>query len=451
VSATLERKAADPREALSGLVAAARAAGAEAADAMLVAGASLSVQMRLGEVEAVERSEGYDIGLRVFVGARQAIVSTTDADARGFAALAERAVAMARAVPEDPFGGLPDRVPALADLPLDMDDGVEPDVAALTARARRAEEAARAVPGVTNSEGAEAGWRRSVVALAASNGFSGTYTRSGHSLSVTALAGQGTGMERDYDYASATYLSDLDDPETLGRNAGTHAVRRLNPIRPATGRLPVVLDPRVAPSILGHLTGAANGASVARGTSFLRDAMGTRILAPGLTVRDDPTRPRGPRSRPFDAEGMPTAPLAIVEDGVLQHWILDARSARQLGLSSNGRAARGVGSPPSPATTNLWLEPGPLSPEALMADIAEGLYVTEMIGSSINANTGDYSRGASGYMIRNGALAEAFSGVTLAGNLKEIFLHMTPASDLHFRRGTDSPTLRIDGLTMAGG
>ncbi|WP_342452982.1 TldD/PmbA family protein [Pararoseomonas indoligenes] len=450
MSATAEAPVTDTREALAALVAAARAAGADAADAMLAAGASLSVQMRLGEVEQVERSEGFDIGLRVFVGRRQAIVSTTDSDPRGFAALAERAVAMARAVPEDPFGFLPDLVPSLADLPLDMDDGVEPDVASLTTRARRAEEAARAIPGVTNSEGADAGWHRTVVALAASNGFSGTYTRSGHSLSVTALAGQGTGMERDYDYASATHLSELDEPETLGRSAGERAVRRLNPIRPATARLPVLYDPRVAGSILGHLTAAANGASVARGTSFLRESMGQRIMAPGLTVRDDPTRPRGLRSRPFDAEGMPTAPLAIVEDGVLQHWLLDWRSARQLGLASNGRASRAVGGPPSPSTSNLWLEPGALTPEALMADIAEGLFVTEMIGTSINATTGDYSRGASGFMIRNGELAEPFSGVTLAGNLREIFLNITPANDLRFRRGTDSPTLRIDGLTMAG-
>ena len=448
MSETLDR--ADPRETLASLVSAARAAGADAADAMLAAGASLSLQMRLGEVENVERAEGFDIGLRVFVGKRQAIVSTTDADPRGFAALAERAVAMARTVPEDPFGGLPDRVPSIAGTPLDMDDGVEPDVAALTARARRAEDAARAIPGVTNSEGADAGWSRTVIALAASNGFAGTYTRSGHSLSVTALAGQGTGMERDYDYASATHLSDLDAPETLGRNAGERAVRRLNPIRPPTARLPVIYDPRVAGSIVGHLVGAANGASVARGTSFLRDRMGTQVMAKGLTIRDDPTRPRGPRSRPFDAEGMPTGPLAIVEDGVLRHWLLDWRAARQLNLASNGRAARAVGGTPSPSSTNLWLEAGALSPEALMADIVEGLYVTEMIGTSINGLTGDYSRGASGYMIRGGQLAEAFSGVTIAGNLLEMFLHITPADDLRFRRGTDSPTLRIDGLTMAG-
>jgi PmbA protein len=441
----------EPRQTLADLVAAARGAGADSADAMLASGTSLSVTLRLGEVEQVERSEGLDIGLRVFVGKRQAIVSTTDPDPRGFAALAERAVAMARAVPEDPFGGLPDSVPPLpSDLPLDLADGAEPDVAALTARARIAEDAARAVPGVSNSEGAESGWGRTEVTLVASNGFSGGYARTSHSISVTALAGSGTGMERDYDYSSAVHLSDLDDPAVLGRNAGERAVRRLNPTRPRTARLPVVFDPRVAGSLIGHLAGAANGASVARGTTFLRDRMGQQVMARGLTLRDDPLRPRGLRSRPFDAEGMPARPLAVVEDGVLQCWLLDWRSARQLSLESNGRASRGVGGPPSPSTTNLWLEPGVVTPAELMADIAEGLYVTEMIGMGVNGLTGDYSRGAAGFMIRNGELAEPVSGITLAGNLREMFLNMAPANDLRFRRGTDAPTVRVEGLTLAG-
>ncbi|WP_426959960.1 TldD/PmbA family protein [Muricoccus radiodurans] len=440
----------DPRERLAELVAAARRAGADAADALLASGASLSVAMRLGEVEHVERSEDVDIGLRVFLGKRQAIVSTTDPDPRGFAALAERAVAMARAVPEDPFGGLPDSVPPLPATDLDLDDGQEPDVAALTERARTAEDAARAVPGITNSEGAEAGWRRTRIALVASNGFAGGYIRRNHSLSVTALAGQGTGMERDYEYASAVHLADLDDPATLGHRAAEKAVLRLNPTRPRTARIPVVYDPRVSNSLVGHLTGAVNGASVARGTTFLRDRLGQAVMAPGLTLRDDPLRPRGLRSRPFDAEGMPGQPRAVVQDGVLTTWILDWRSARQLGLASTGHASRGVSGPPSPATTNLWLEPGTRTPAELMADIAEGLYVTEMIGSGVNGLTGDYSRGATGFMIRNGALAEPVSGITIAGNLKDMFLHMTPANDLRFRYGTNAPTIRVEGLTLAG-
>ncbi|UFN46818.1 TldD/PmbA family protein [Roseomonas sp. OT10] len=435
---------------LGDLVAAARAAGADAADALLAQGMALSVARRLGKVEKVERAEGLDLGLRVFVGRRQAIVSTTDPDPAGFAALAERAVAMARAVPEDAFAGLPEAV--RFDPPeLDLADPAEPDVAALTDRAAAAEEAALAVAGVTNSEGAEAGWSRSAVTLVASNGFAGQYARTGHSISVTALAGSGTGMERDYDWSSTVHLSDLEDPAALGRAAGERAVRRLNPTRPATARRPVVYDPRVAGSLLGHLSAAINGAAVARGTTFLAGRLGEAVMAPGITVRDDPTRPRGLRSRPFDGEGQPGRPRAVVEGGVLTTWFLDSRTARQLGLATTGHASRGVSGPPSPAPSNLWLEPGSMSPAELMADIAEGIYVTELIGMGVNGLTGDYSRGAAGFMIRNGALAEPVSGLTIAGTLPQIFLAMTPANDLRFRRGTDSPTVRVDGLTIAGG
>jgi PmbA protein len=437
-------------EMLDALVAAARAAGADAADALLVQGTSLSVSRRLGAVEHLERAEGFDLGLRVFVGKRQAIVSSTDPDRAGFATLAERAVAMARAVPEDRFSGLPEAVPALA-RDLDLDDSAEPGAEDLLARAAAAEEAALATPGVTNSNGAEAGFHRARIAILASNGFAGEYARSSHSVSVSAVAGQGTAMERDYDHSVAVHLADLEGAAGLGRSAGERAVRRLNPTRPASRRLTVVYDPRVAGSLLGHLTAALNGAAVARGTSFLRDRMGERVLAAGMTVRDDPLRRRGLRSRPFDGEGTPGEGLALVEDGVLRSWVLDWRSARQLGLRSTGHASRGVSSPPSPATTNLWLEPGSVSPAALMSDIEEGFYVTEMMGSSVNAVTGDYSRGASGFMIRRGELAEAAAGVTIAGNLKDMFLHMAAADDLRFRRGVDAPTLRVDGMTLAGG
>jgi PmbA protein len=440
---------------LADLVAAAKRAGADAADALFAEGASLSVQRRLGQTEHVERAESRDIGLRVFVGHRQAIVATTDTSPAGFARLAERAVAMARAVPEDPHAGLaeaPDGAAGLAArlAALDLEDAAGPDVASLTARAAAAEDAARAVAGVTNTEGAEAGFGRAAVAIVASNGFAGSYARTSHSVSVTAVAGAGTGMERDYDYATATHLAGLEDAATLGRRAGEQAVARLNPTRPATATMPVVYHPRVASSLLGHLTSAINGASVARGTSFLKDALGTALFGPAIAIHDDPTRPRGLRSRPFDAEGMATAPRAIVEGGVLTTWILDCRTARMLGLATTGHASRGVAGPPSPATTNVWLAPGTVSPAALMADIAEGLYITELIGMGINPVTGDYSRGAAGFMIRNGALAEPVAEITVAGNLKDMFARMVPANDLVFRRGTDSPTLRIDGLTVAG-
>ncbi len=437
-------------ERLAALVEAARRAGADAADALLFDSASLSVQRRLGKLEQLERAESLDIGLRVFLGARVATISSTQTEPERFAALAERAVAMARAVPEDPFAGIPEARPPADAAALDLLDATEPDADALITRAGMAEEAALAVPGVTNSEGAEAGWQRTRVALVTSRGFAGEWARSGHSLSATALAGQGTAMERDYDYSSAVHLADLEDAAIIGRRAGEQAVARLNPRRPATARIPVVFSPRVAGSLLGHLSSAINGAAVARGTSFLKDSMGKPVLAPGLRVMDDAVRPRGLRSKPFDGEGTPCAPLALVEDGVLRSWLLDWRSARQLGLASTGHASRGTGGPPGPASTNLWLAPGQVTPAALMADIAEGLYVAEMIGMGVNPVTGDYSRGAAGFMIRHGELAEPVSEITIAGKLQEMFLRMAPANDLVFRRGTDAPTIRVDGMVLAG-
>lgn len=437
-------------ETLAALVEAARRAGADAADALLVNSQALSVQRRLGKIEQLERSESFDLGLRVFLGQRQAIVSTSDPAPRGFAALAERAVAMARVVPEDPFAGLPAAPDGLTVHALDLADPHEPSAEELIARAAAAEEAALAVPGVSNSEGADASWSRHAIALVASNGFAGEYSRTGHSVSATALAGSGTGMERDYDYSAAVHLADLDDPAALGRHAGERAVRRLNPRRPKTAKLPVVFDPRVAGSLLGHLAGAINGAAVARGTSFLRDNLGERIMPPGTTVYDDPTRRRGLRSRPFDGEGMAGQKRAIIEDGVLTTWVLDWRSARQLGLASTGHASRGTSGPPSPATTNLWLAPGAMTPRALMADIREGLYVTELIGMGVNGVTGDYSRGAAGFMIRDGELAEPVSELTIAGNLRDMLGRLHAADDLTFKRGTDAPTVRIDDLTLAG-
>jgi PmbA protein len=436
---------------LSDLIARARAAGADAADAVLVAGASLSVQRRLGQTEHLERSEGRDLGLRVFVGRRSAIVSSTAVDPAGFAALAERAVAMARVVPEDPYAGLADEALAQDAGPLDLNDPAEPSAEALIARAALAEDAARAVPGVTNSEGADAGFGRTEVVLVTSAGFAATFQRSSHSISATALAGSGTAMQRDYDYSSAVHLSDLEDAAAIGHSAGERAVTRMNPTRPTTKKMPVVYDPRVASSLLGHLSGAINGASVARGTSFLKDKLHHRILPAGVDVVDDPRRHRGLRSRPFDGEGVPTAELVLVEDGVLLTWLLDSRSARQLGLRGNARASRGTGGPPSPSATNLFMRPGSMTPAELMADIKEGVYVTELIGMGVNGLTGDYSRGAAGFMIRDGAIAEPVAEITVAGTLPEMFAHLLPANDLRFRRGTDAPTIRVEGLTVAGG
>ena len=442
----------DELDLLADLIARARAAGADAADAVLVGGASLGVQWRCGRIEHLERSESRDLGLRVFVGRRQAVVSSSAVDPAGLATLAERAVAMARVVPEDPHAGLAELAAPPGDVAaLELDDPAEPDAAALMARAAAAEEAALAVPGVTNSEGAETGYGRTVIVLASSAGFAGRFVRTSHSISASVLAGSGTAMQRDYDYATSVHLADLDDPAAIGRGAGERAVARLNPARPKTAKIPVVYDPRVAGGLVGHFASAINGASVARGTSFLRDRLGQRVFAPGVAVVDDPRRRRGLRSRPFDGEGVPTREWLLAEDGVLTTWLLDSRSARQLGLSSTGHASRGTGGPPSPAPSNLYLRPGTLSPAALMADIKEGLYVTELIGMGINMVTGDYSRGAAGFMIRDGVLAEPVAEVTIAGTLPEMFAALVPADDLVFRRGTDSPTVRVDAMTVAGG
>ena len=443
----------DPVGLLQELLARARRAGADAADAILVSGTALGVQVRQGRTEELERSEHNDVGLRVFAGRRSAIVSATSIDSAGFPRLVEQALAMARVVPEDRFAGLCEgAAEGLDDAAgtLDLADAAEPDVAALTERAGSAEAAALAIHGVTNSQGGSAGFGRTEVALVTSGGFSGRYVRTSHSVSASVLAGQGTAMQRDYDYHSTVHLADLDDAAGIGRHAGERAVARLNPVKPRTGRMPVIYDPRVSGSLLGHLAGAINGASVARGTSFLKERMGTRILPAGVSVIDDPTRRRGLRSKPFDGEGVPTAPLVLVEDGELRCWVLDGRSGRQLGLPSNGRASRGTSSPPSPSTSNLHMTGGAVAPEALMADIVEGVYINEMMGSAVSGLTGDYSRGAAGFMIRNGALAEPIAEFTVAGNLIEMFASLRPANDLVFRRGTDAPTLRIDTLTIAG-
>ena len=440
----------DALNLIADLIARAKAAGADAADAVLIAGTSLSVQRRMGQTEQLERAEGRDLGLRVFVGRRSAIVSSTAVDPAGFATLAERAVAMAKVVPEDPYGGLADEAGPVPSLDLDLVDAAEPDAAALIAAANTAEEAALAVVGVTNSEGGSAGYSHTEVVLVTSAGFAGRTTRSGYSISATALVGSGTGMQRDYDYSSAVHLADLEDPAKIGRTAGERAIARLNPTRPKTGKLPVVFDPRVAASLLGHLAGAINGAGVARGTSFLKDSMGQRIFPAGINVIDDPHRHRGLRSRLFDGEGVAGQRRDLVADGILTTWLLDSRSARQLGLKSTGHAGRGTGGPPSPGPTNLYFAPGALSPAALMADIKVGLYVTEMIGMGVNGVTGDYSRGAAGFMIRDGKLAEPVAEVTIASTLQAMFAGLAVADDLMLRRGMDSPTARITEMTLAG-
>ncbi len=433
------------------LVAAARKAGADAADAVAMRSISQSVEVREGAVEASERSESDDMGLRVLVGRRQAVVSTNDVRGDGADALAERAVAMARVAPEDPYAGLADAALLARDIPdLDLIDSSLPNTAELERAAQAAEAAGLAVKGVTKSGGSGASAGIGGMVLVTSHGFTGAYLGSRHSVSMQAIAGEGTGMQTDYDFSSALHAADLDPPEQVGRKAGERAVARLNPRKVATKKVPVVFDPRVAGSLIGHLSTAINGSAVARKTSFLKDKLGQRLFAAGINVIDDPLRRRGLRSRPFDAEGVAVRRMALIDDGVLTSWLLDSASARELGLKTTGHAQRGASSTPSPGPSNLYLEAGKPSPQELIKDITEGFYVNELIGMGVNSVTGDYSRGAAGFWIENGELTYPVSEVTIAGHLSEIFRSLTPANDLVFRYGTNAPTVRVEGLTVAG-
>jgi len=433
------------------LVAAAQRAGADQADALAVRSISLSVDVRDGAVEESQRSEGDDLGLRVLVGRRQAVVSTNDLDADCFDALAERAVAMARAAPEDPFAGLAEPGQLARELPaLDLLDPDMPQVDVLEQRARTAEAAALAVAGVSKSGGASASAGIGGLVLVTSHGFRGATIASRHGIAMTAIAGDGNGMERDYDFSSTLHAADLEDAATVGRSAGERAVRRLNSRKVATQRVPVVFDSRVSGSLIGHLASAVNGGAITRKTSFLREKLGDRIFPSGIEIIDDPLRPRGLRSRPFDAEGVAARRLKLVADGVLESWFLDSATARELALQTTGHAQRGVSSTPAPAPSNLYLAPGDKDPNELIAEIADGLYVTDMIGMGVNLVTGDYSRGAAGFWIENGERTFAVSEVTIAGHLLEMFAGLAPANDLAFRYGTNAPTLRVEGMTVAG-
>jgi len=441
------------RDRAHDIVTRARKQGADAADAVFAADASLDVSVRLGKLEDIGRSESAELGLRVFVGQRSASVSTSDLSSAALNTLVERAVAMAREAPEDPWAGLAPAERLLHGAPplLDLDDGgdVAPEV--LRDLALAAEAAARDVPGVTNSEGGGASAGRGIWALATSTGFAGAYATTGYSLSASVVAGEGGSMQRDYAHHSARRRGHLDDPATIGREAGERAVARVDPGRLASGPMPVVFDPRVGASLIGHLLGAIGGSAITRRTSFLLDALGTPVLSPGLSLRDDPHRPHGLRSRPFDGEGLAVSPVAIVEDGVLETWLLDSAAARQLGLEPTGHAVRGIGGAPGVSASNLYLDGGHVPVDTLLAEVGEGVYVTELIGQGVNGVTGDYSRGAAGFRISGGVIAGPVAEFAIAGNLRDMLRSITAANDLRFRYGINVPTLRVDGLTVAGG
>lgn len=432
----------------SALVEAARKAGADSSDAVIVRSRSVSVSVRLGKVEATEASENDDFSLRVFVGKRVASISANlSADP---ISLAERAVAMAKVSPENPFEGLADRT-RLVKAPKDLDlfDPFVPDSKYLTEKALETENSALSVKGVTNSDGASAGYGSGGLVLVTSDGFCGSYQSSRFSFSCSALAGEGTAMERDYDYTTALHHEDLDKTIAIGKNAGERAVRRLNAQKAKTGTVNVIFEPRMARTIASHIASMVNGAAVARKTSLLQNRMGEQIMKPTITVTDQPLKKRGNSSRPFDGEGVEGVPLNVIENGVLRHWFLSSSVARELHLETNGHGVRSASSV-QPASTNFAIEPGEKSPDEMMKAIKKGFYVTELFGHGVDLVTGQYSRGASGFWIENGELAYPVSEVTLGSNLIDMLSHLTPASDIDRRYGTAAPTLLIEGMTLAG-
>ena len=436
------------------LLAAARSAGADSADALAVRGASVNIDVRAGKLEQAERAEGIDLGLRVFIGRQQAIVSSSDARPDTLHSMAERAVAMAREAPADPHVGLADPgdlATATDASHLDLfDPADEPDAGVLQDDARRSEAAARENPAITQIDSASAYYSRRDVHLAASNGFAGGYARTDRGISCVAISGAGTGMERDYDYDSRVFQADLRSPEAIGQSAARRAAAMQGARKPATGTVPVLFDERVAGSLIGHLLAAINGAAIARGSSWLRDAMGTAVLPAGLTITEDPHRRRISGSRLFDGEGLPTARRDIVQDGVLTTWTLDLATARQLGLASTANASRSASSAPSPSVSNIALTQGTHSHDDLLAQMGRGLLVTSMLGSTINPNTGDYSRGASGFWVENGQIAWPVNECTIAGNLRDMLLRIIPANDARPHLSRVVPSILIDGMVLAG-
>ena len=433
------------------LVARARALGADAGDAVYLGKGSQSVEMRLGALEGLDRAEAEHLGLRVFVGKRSATVSSSALDPASLDELAERVVLMARGAPEDPFGGLAPQDMLMTGTPADLDlVSAAPEPEALREIALEIEDAARAVEGVTNSEGASASYGRGVVALVTSHGFAGAYEQANHARSGAVVAGEGGKMERGMAWRAAHHAADLLPPAEIGRLAGTRAVERLNPASMKSGQMPVVFDPRAGRSLIGHLVHAISGSEIARGSSFLADSEGERIFAPNITITDDPLLPRGMRSHPFDGEGLPVAASRLVDEGVLTGWLLDSASARKLGRRPTGHAARGGGGSPGVAASNVTLLPGSESVADMIADIADGVWVTELIGQGFSVVTGDYSRGASGFRIVDGQIAGPVAGITIAANMKDMFARMRAADDLEIIQAINVPSLRIDGMTVAG-
>ena len=433
---------------------AARRVGADGADAIAVDGTSVSIEVRAGALEHAERAEGVDLGLRVFVGQRQACVSVSDTNADTIAQMAQRAVAMAREAPEDSTCGLADTEQLAQKWDVEalelQDPNARPTPKMMEALALEAEAAALGVAGVSQVQGASAGYSDTEIYLATSNGFRGGYSRGGFSVSCAAIAGEGLKMERDYAGEARNHLADLPDAAGIGQQAGQRAVERIGATTPPTGAYPVLFDERISSSLIGHLVSGINGSAIVRGASWLSGDLGKPVLPKGLSLVENPFRPRIGGSRPFDGEGLPVAQRDVVADGVLQGWTLDLATARKLGMQSTGNASRGVSAPPSPSAGNLALTQGADSRDDLIAKMGKGLLITSLIGATINPNTGDYSRGAAGFWVENGEIIGPVNGCTIAGNLREMLMSIQPANDARAHLSRQVPSLLVEGLIIAG-
>lgn len=432
-------------------VAAALKYGCDAAEAVFVEGDGISASVRLGKLEHVERPAEAGLGLRVYAGKRAASLSTSDLSEKALKTIAEKAASIAKLTPEDPYAGLSDSNKPFGDAAgLEIYDDAAPDADALQALALRAEDAARAVKGITNSEGGAAAWRKSTRTHITSKGFEGRYASSYYSISAVAIAGEGRAMERDYEFAAARHLADLEAPEKIGKEAAERTLKRLGPKKIKSQTMPVIFEKRAASTLIGHFAGAINGKQVAKGTTFLAKDMGKKIFATGVRIIDDPNKKRGLASKPFDGEGVLAETLALIDDGVLKSWLLDCASAREMRLKTNGRATRALAGTPSPGTTNLYMENGTASLEDFLKDAGTAFLVTELIGMGVNPVTGDYSRGASGFLVENGKIVHPVNEVTIAGNLKDIFASLIPASDLEFKGAVNAPSVLVPSMTVAG-
>ena len=435
------------------MVSRAQALGATGADALAMEADAFQVQVRLGEVENTTGARDKGIGLRVFHGHRQASASTSDFSPEGVERLVQDTVALARLTEEDPFSGLADPQPLTEFPELDLDDGgTDLSMDQRIDLALRAERAAMdADPRINNSEGASFDSSRGLVAYANSNGFSGSFHTSSYGLSAVPVATDGEGMQRDYWFSSRRHLADLENPEAVGAEAARRVLRRLGARKVSTCEVPIVFDRQMASGLLGHLVSATSGNAIYKGASFLADRIGGRVLPEGMDVIDDPLRPRGLGSRPFDGEGVACSRLELVSGGILKSYLLDSYAARKLSMTTTGSASRGLGGSPAPSSSNCYLAPGSHDPEAIIASVERGLYVTELIGFGVNGVTGDYSRGAAGMWIENGELAFPVEEVTISGNLLDMYAAIEMVgNDLDFTRRVTAPTLKVGRMTLAG-